>query len=458
VWPADLTRRVRRYLAGEGLGATLVKASAGSALVRVSGMFFGFLVGVQLARGLGAERYGVYGLAMSMLALLAIPVQFGLPQLVTRELAHAQVNGDWGEARVLLARCRRLMVITASILAIVPVGWLAVRPQAIDTTLGHTLLAAAVLLPLGALAALESSALRGLQYLVTGQLTNTLLRPAMHSLLLFGVPLLLAMQLSPALAMALGAVAAAFALAVAALLLRRVWPARSPTVDPGHRDLTILRDALPLALTEGLRVLQGHLAIFVLGALATLAAVGHYRVAGSVTTVLAMPMAMFNIVGMPMIARLYAQRDTARLQRLLGWLALAMLGSSLLLTLPFWLEGERLLAWLFGEEFRASGPVLRILAVGVVVNALFGPSAALLNMTRNAKRVTLASAVSIAVLLPLAIVLVPEWGETGAAFAGMASSTIWSLLMWRDGRRLLSLDTSALALLRGGIRGPTWRD
>lgn len=57
---------VRRYLAQDGLGPLLVKAFLGSAGLRIAGMGFGFLVGVQLARGLGADGYGVYGLAMSI--------------------------------------------------------------------------------------------------------------------------------------------------------------------------------------------------------------------------------------------------------------------------------------------------------------------------------------------------------------------------------------------------------
>src|SRR5690606_23744752 len=98
----DVNHGLRQYLSGNGIGAVLVKAVAGSAGLRIAGMGFGFLVGVQLARGLGAEGYGIYGVAMSIITLLTVPTEFGLPQLLTREVAAAQALGQWGKMHGIL--------------------------------------------------------------------------------------------------------------------------------------------------------------------------------------------------------------------------------------------------------------------------------------------------------------------------------------------------------------------
>jgi O-antigen/teichoic acid export membrane protein len=132
---------------------------------------------------------------------------------------------------------------------------------------------------------------------------------------------------------------------------------------------------------------------------------------------------------------------------LLSWLALGMFVSSLMLTLPFWFAGEELLTRVFGAEFGASASALHILAAGVVVSAWFGPSAALLNMTEHAARVARASAVAVGTLLLLAVVLVPLWGEVGAAAAVFASITILGLLMWVECKGLLGLDASPWAFV-----------
>lgn len=443
-----MIRRLRTYLGGSGLGPVLVKASSGGAALRVFGMLFGFLVGVQLARGLGAEGYGIYGLAMSILGLLTIPTQFGLPVLVTREVAAAQVRGDWGRVRKLLAWCRRTILRTTFILGACLAIWFQCSSNGTEPLLFYTLAAGIVLVPLVALAKVESAALRGLQKLVVGQIPDTLLRPAAHSILIFFVATLLAIPLTPVIAMALGAAAAGTAFLFAHLRLRSAVLPAGNDADSEIRPSQVWQSALPMALTEGLRFFQGHLMIFALGALATASDVGIYRVASSVAIVVAAPLSLFTLIGSPLMARLHQQGDLHRLQKLLGALALAMTASCLALATPFWIGGERLLSTVFGAEFTQSNTPLTILTVGVVMGAFFGASGALLNMTAHAHRVTIASAIAVAILAVLALFMVPQWGEVGAAVAWTCATTVWSVLLWWDARKLLKLDTSLINFAR----------
>src|SRR5690606_13473193 len=202
--------RLRDYLGGAGLGPVLVKAVTGSAGLRIAGMGFGFLVGVQLARGLGAEGYGVYGLAMSVIALLTVPTEFGLPQLLTREVAVAHVAENWGRLRGILKWSTRASMVLAIVVAVGVLLWLAWHRQ-FDTAFGATLLAGLVLVPAVAALSLRSAALRGMQQIVKGQAPEVLLRPALHSCFLLVVGLL-AVPLTPALAMWLGVLGAALSL------------------------------------------------------------------------------------------------------------------------------------------------------------------------------------------------------------------------------------------------------
>jgi len=63
-------QRIRKYLRKLGFVPTLIKTSQGSAGLRIGGMFFGLLVGVQLARGLGVDGYEVYMLALSIVTFI----------------------------------------------------------------------------------------------------------------------------------------------------------------------------------------------------------------------------------------------------------------------------------------------------------------------------------------------------------------------------------------------------
>lgn len=440
-----MIQRVRRYLVQDGLGPLLAKAFSGSAGLRIVGMGFGFLVGVQLARGLGASGYGVYGVAMSIIALLTVPTEFGIPQLLTREVATAQVRAEWGRVRGMLRWSTRTSLKLASVIGVGVIFWLWVSGK-IGTPLGDSMLAGIVMVPIVALLSLRSAALRGVQQIVRGQIAEVAVRPALHSLLLF-----LAMHfwtpMTSALAIWLGVAAAFGAYFLADGLLHRALPVQVFDARPILDRRQCWSSALPMAMTEGMRLLQAQLLILFLGAMVTMAQVGIYRMAASTAALVAMPLSLFNIVSMPVIARLHAAHDHVRLQRMAVFTALGMTMGVGLMSLPFLFSGKWLLGNVFGEEFVAGNEALSILCLSAVVNALFGANAALLNMTGHQNRVTWASLAALVTLALLALPLIWRYGINGAAVANLVSIIVWNLLMWRDCRRLLNVETAAWGMV-----------
>ena len=424
----------------------LIKATLGSAGLRIGGMFFGFLVGAQLARGLGVEGYGTYGLAMSIIALLSVLTEFGLPQLLTREVAAAQVTKEWGRIRGVLEWSGRTVLLISLGIFCSTIIWLIASGKQLSEPLPMALIAGLLRVPFVAQGKLRCAALRGLQHIVKSQLPETLLRPASFSLLLFLAPFMT--PLSPALAMGLGVTAAAISLISSASMLRRVLPKEVHDANAVADSRDWWSSALPMALTEGMRVFQAHLAILLLGLLSSVVTVGLFRVASSVAVLIAFPLTLFTVVSAPVIARLHAQQDHKRLQRLLSWLALGMTAATMLLTLPFVLAGGPLLGMVFGKEFAASNPVLLVLCLSTVLSGFFGINAVLLNMTGHQMRVMRASWISLGVLAVACPLLITSMGALGAAMAAAFSMLVWNTMMWRDGIRLLGLDASFIPLIR----------
>lgn len=439
--------RLRCYLSGSGLGPMLVKAVTGSAGLRIAGMGFGFLVGVQLARGLGAEGYGIYGVAMSIIALLTVPTEFGLPQLLTREVAVAKVERDWGRMKGILCWSSRVSLLISAVIGVGVVAWLLLSGHGLGSPLGTTLLAGVLMVPVVAQLSMRSAALRGLQLIVRGQLPDVLVRPMLYSALLFLASLWF-VPMTPALAMALGVLAAAIALIVALYMLHGSMPEETTAAAPVVDALGWWSSALPMALTEGMRLLQSHLLILLLGAMVAMSEVGVYRVASSVMLLVAMPISLANIVSMPVIARLHASGDRQRLGRMLALLSAGMTTGIVVLSLPFLLGGEWLFSTVFGSEFGAANLVLVILCVGVAIDAAVGVSAALLNMTGHQSKVTRAALLALIVLAACAPPLILAFGIVGAAVSSSISLMVWKVLMWRDCVKLLSYDTSLFALVR----------
>ena len=445
-----MLQRAREFYSGPGRSSALVRAIIGSAGLRFLGMGFGFLVGVQLARGLGPSDYGVYGLAMSIIAVLMVPTEFGLPQLVTREIAAAQSNGETTLLPQLLGWSGKFMLVNLLVLTAIGVMVALSRSFDFSQQLQDSLWLGLLLLPIVATSNILSAALRGLNRIVEGQVAELLIRPAVLSVTLFVAALWLGdAPLTPSLAMLLNVVAAMIGvLFVAGILRRHLKHSATQKVKSRATDKGWLTSAIPLALGDGMRILSGHLAILVLGAMAPTEDVGMYRVAFGVYAVATLPSALLNMACSPMLAALHEEGRRDAIQRLNGWMALFLTAAALLCMAPFAVAGQQIISVIFGPSFADSNSILLVLLAGEILSSLLGHPTIVLNMLRHDRAVTRFSLVSLLVNVCMCLVLVPLWGGVGAATAVASAQIVWRLLASRYAARELGLETSCLAWMK----------
>lgn len=441
-----MLRRARRLYFDPGRAGLLARAMAGSAGLRIIGMGLGFLVGVQLARGLGPAGYGVYGLAMSVIALMMVPTEFGVPQLITREVSAAQASGDTGLLRRLVRWSARLIGLNTLVLGAIAffafaLGWVQAEPE-----FRAAIWWGLALLPIVALSNVCSAALRGLYRVVEGQVAELVIRPALCSLLLLTVTIAMgAAFLTPARAMACNVLAAG---AGAIFALWKLAPGLRAKAAPaaGLRPIeNWLGSALPLAMGDGMRVLTGHLAILVLGVAAARSEVGLYRVAYGIYTVATLPSALLNVACSPMLARLHEEGRPDAIQRMNAWMTGLLVAAALVFLLPFLLFGKQLIATVFGQDFSESNNILLVLLGGELVSALLGHPTIVLNMLRHDRAVTRFSLFSLLLNVATCLLLVPAHGAIGAAIGVSGAQVAWRLMASWHARRHLGLHTSLLA-------------
>jgi len=74
-------------------------------LFRGSGLFFGFITSIVIARVLGPEKYGEYSLAFWILTMAGLLVNLGLPTTVTKYISEYSGKKDYTSAGSILKNC-----------------------------------------------------------------------------------------------------------------------------------------------------------------------------------------------------------------------------------------------------------------------------------------------------------------------------------------------------------------
>ncbi len=434
----------------KGSKPNLIKSGIGSLVLRGSYVLLSFGVVVTLARVLGPDGYGVYAYVFALVSLLAIPAEFGLPNLLVRETAKSLANQEWGTIRGVWQWAGRITGILTAILILGAGVAVAIWGSHFSREQLFTLVWGLALVPLLALGELRGAALRGLHRVVQGQLPEQALLPGLFLLFILGATLFFSLgDVTPATAMALQVVAAALAFVVGAWLLWRATPLEVREAKLVYENRRWLSSTLPLAFIGGMALINQRTSILILGLFVNSAQVGVYRVADQMASLASLGLLAINMVVAPQFAHLYTVGNKARMQRLATFSARVALFLTLPVVAIFLLFGEPLLKIVFGMDFVPAYAPLSILAIGQLVNSTTGSVGFLLTMTGHERETARGIAIAAVGNVVLNLVLVPLWGTRGAALASAITMTTWNILFWLTARRLLKIDSMAFAI--GGM-------
>lgn len=444
-WP-----RIKKFMenlglnfSGDGLRATLARTVFGGAFFQLANVALMFLIGVQLARGLGPAGYGIYAFALASVSLLGIVTEFGFPQVALRETSIATATQDWGLLRGIAIFGPLSVGVTSVVMLVATELFFRFSSLKIDPVSRQTLELGLLLIPLVAQAKISSYMLMGLQRILIGQFGNLVLRPGSFALLI-ALVVVWRGGLTPLQAMGLQVAGTFLTLVFAVSSFLALLPSEARRATARIQTHNWLAAAWPMAMTEGLRVAQGQLSVVLLGALSTAAQTGLFRVADSTATMCGVTVSLLNSIVISMFASLWAKRDLGRLQMLASVTTIAVMAGAVALSVPVALFGRPLFRLFFGTSFGAAYPTFLISCLANCSYGIFGLAGSLLNMSGNERQVTKAIAISLAVSVSLAILVIPFWGGRGAAMANVTGAFVWTILSWRNARSRLGIDTSLM--------------
>lgn len=386
-------------------------------LLRVAGVGLAFLVGVQLARFLGPAGYGVYGTAMALLSTLLIPVGMGVPRLLVRDIAIASANQDGSRVASLLKWALRWMSLSALLTVIGVVGSLYLAWELLDAELAVALLAGLPWLILFAASNLVAAVLQGAGRSTAAQLGTMLIQPMLVAMGL-GITYWLTKpeHISATMALWINAAATSLALLVSTWLMIR-W-LRGLREGNYHYTMPRLREAFPMGLSHGVRVLSAQFGMLFCGLVLPATEAGYFRVALAVHVVVAtMPAGLLEFVFSPRFSLHHSAGDRLALVKANQQMAVLLLGAMTAVAFFFILVGNSAITFVFGAEYKGAVLILLTLIAGEWIAAWLGNPAPALDMGRQQVVVMRAAVASLLINAVLAWLLHPFAGGVGIAIA-----------------------------------------
>lgn len=390
------------------------------AAARVFDLGASYLFYLVLAHALSRDDFGRLIVAMTVAQTAAVATRLGLETAVMRRVAEA---GAAGERRIggVLARAGAVAGVISVVAVIVIAAAIRIVPAFAHyrAALAGSNALLLVAIPIMAIAPTFAGALRGRGEVGRASIADSVVQPS--------VALLLACA---ALWSGAGVFASAALLAstFVALLLTFVWLQRADAIRSGASADGIVALGLRVVAFSSLNALAGSLDVLVLARFAEPATVALYAAALKMARALLLVNDANLIAFAPAVPHLVRDAGAEHLgiayRTIVRWNSLLTAPAALLfIAIP-----ERLLS-LFGHDFVAAAPLLRILAITFAVFAFAGPVKSLLVMTGHERFLATNAALNVAVTFVLLVLLVPKYGASGAAVSLLFATIVQRMLL-----------------------------
>ena len=417
---------------------------AGTLLTAAAGYFFR----VYIARALGAEALGQYALGMSIVGFVALFSALGLPLAASRFVAEYSGRRDYSRLGSFLSGSGTIVLASNVMFAgllIFSGPWFAARLYHAPA-LGKYFVQFALIMFFGAMTTFLGQIMAG--YRDVGRrtlITHFFGTPAnmIFAIVLISLGFGLTGYLS---AQVLSGFIVLITLSACVWKMTPVearQAARSPQIDS---QITTFAAAAFAGGTVDFLLTQADK--IVLGVYLDAREVGIYAVAMAVVTFVPVALQSVNQIFSPTIAELYATGNHALLQRLYTRLTKWVLVLTLPLALAIIIFSRGLME-IFGPAFASGAAVLVIGTIGQLVNCAVGSVGYLLLMSGHQLESLKIQATNAALIVGLALVVVPEFGARGAALSAALAvviTNIWSLILVSRKLGLFPYDRSFLKL------------
>lgn len=381
---------------------------------------------ILMARFLGADAFGVYAFAISIITLLSMIAEMGLPTVITRFGAiyffKKQLEFFKGITRFTNSRITVSSIVLA--LGILAAYFLGLIKDEYE----NAVLLASPLILLFALSRVRSAILTAVEKVNIAQLPEMIFRP---SLLIISLLILYFFD----------QVTAINVLVVYILINVIIYLIGESLVKRHTKTIKLIdkidferkkwiQAAFPLFLLGGIQMIGVQSDIFLLGFFSSSEDVGVFKSMYQISLLVIFSLTAVNAISSPQIVRLHESNNVSGLKKLLINFCGINLVFALVIAFPFYFYGDFFIDLLYGEEYVIGFTCLQILIIGRIINTVFGVSNQFLKMMGEEKKAANGILMGTLISIALNIILIPKLKLLGAAYASAISLSFWNLFLF----------------------------
>lgn len=428
--------------------------------VTFTGMFYGninrYLYTLLLARWVGSEFLGIYSLANSVRLISEVFGKMGIEIGVMRFVSLLNPDIEKKKIQRLIGSAVKMtMAFSVVIMAglLVSSGFIVTHILKGPPLLKIVLMVFAIAIPFNAITLVVAFATQGFKRLKYKIFITQFLNPTILLVVMIISFWFISVEVA---LMAPMLVSSIIGFIVMFAVLKKLTGVKNQQLLKAPFDRELLVFSYPLMFVTILLTLMHWMDILMLGAFTNASTVGLYHPAARTAGLLQALLTSFLSIYSPMIAQFHAESDQKNMSGSYKLVSRWLLTFSIPVALIFLVYPQKVML-LFGAEYLPSANVLIVLTAATFIHAILGAAQSTLSMTGHTRLVLWNAIVAFVINIILNIILIPNYGMIGAAWATLISLFVISLLRVLEVRWILKLTFFSTKMIKPILAGSiTW--
>lgn len=434
----------------------LAQKIAKESTITFSGLLYGnvnrYIYTALLARWVGVEYLGIYSLANAIMLIAEVLAKMGLETGVMRFVSRFDPQKESAAIRRIIQSALKMtgiFSILVTVLLILGSSWLVDSILDESLLLRNVLIVFALTIPFNAFTLVSAFATQGFKLMKYKVFATQMVNPT----ILLGVMVLSFWFISKEAALMLPmAVTGIVGCLLMFFFLKKLSGVGLQNVLTAPFDKTLLAFSYPLMFVTILQTFMHWMDILMLGYFTDAGTVGLYHPAARTAGLLQALLFSFISIYAPMIAQLHGQNKQAEMSKLFKLVSRWLISFGLPISLIFILFSGKVML-LFGPDYLGGAPVLVLLTFATFIQTVLGAAGPLLSMTGHTRLILWNSLGAFLLNIILNIILIPEFGIMGAAWATLISLTAIGLARVIEVKILLGLTFISKKLIKSCLAG-----